>query len=190
MNDGANELLERTQLEETLKQEFAFDLEQRVERYLALKPHAIIPNAHFAAVSAECHFLYRDGHFYGTISLAQSVAEALVRFLCEKSGWKAANEFEKNLRQLESRKVVSSDLASLFLEIWKSRDDYHHLNTKIEQDRQRLELLAKGKLTPLRKVEEEIFAYTVNEGRLAPKYAKYWDQGQDEGTVSVFLRLE
>ena len=190
MNDGTNTRLEKMLLEESLNQEFVSTLGQRVERYLKLKPHAIIPNAHFATVSAECHFLYRDGHFYGTISLAQSVAEALVRFLCEKSGWKAAKEFEKNLKQLETRKIVSTDLASLFLEIWVDRDDYHHLNPKIEQDRQRLESLATNKLTALKKVEEELFAYTVNEGRLVPRYAKYWDQGQGEGTVSVFLRLE
>ena len=62
MNNKVNKLVEKAQLRDTLKQEFEFSLEQRIERYLDLKPHGIIPNSHFAAVSAECHLLYRDSH--------------------------------------------------------------------------------------------------------------------------------
>ena len=188
MDDRAQKLVEKARTEDTLKQEFALTLAQRVERHLDLRPHAIVPNSHFAAVSAECHYLYRDGHFYGTISLAQSVAEALVKFLCERSGWQPNKDFEKNLRQLKTRKVISDDLVSSFTEIWKNRDDYHHLNPQIAQDRQKTELLAKEKLTNLRKIENELFAYTVNEGILVAINPKYWDQ--HDGTVPVFLRID
>ena len=96
MDDKTKKLVDKAQTEDTLKQEFALTLDQRAKRYLELRPHGIIPNSHFAAVSAECHSLYRDGHFYGTISLAQSVTEALIKFLCEKNGWKPNKDFEKN----------------------------------------------------------------------------------------------
>ena len=188
MDDRINNQIEKAQAEDTLKQEFALTLDQRVNRYIELKPHGIIPNSHFAAVSAECYSLYRDGHFYGTVSLAQSVADALVKFLCEKNGWKPNKDFEKNLQQLGTREQITCDLVSLFTEIWKSRNDYHHLNPKIEQDRQKLELLAKEKLADLRKIEQELFAYNVNEGKISPKYPKYWDQ--KNGTVPVFLRFD
>src|SRR3989344_8599575 len=125
MDDQAKKHVEKAQAEDTLKQEFALTFDQRVKRYIELKPHGIIPNSHFAAVSAECQSLYRDGHFYGAISLAQSVTEALVKFLCERNGWKPNKDYEKNLEQLKTREKISPELASLFTEVWKSRDDYH-----------------------------------------------------------------
>lgn len=188
MDEKTKKLVEKARIEDTLKQEFALTLEQRCERYLELRPYGIIPNSHFAAVSTECHSLYKDGHFYGTISLAQAVVEALVKFLCERNGWKPNKDFEKNLKQLETRRKISRELVTLFTRIWKSRDDYHHLNPQIEQDRQKLELLVKEKLTDLRKIEQEIFACTAKKGKLIPKYPKYWDQ--ENGTVPVFLRLD
>lgn len=188
MNLKTKKLVDKAQTADTLRQEFELTLEDRVNRYLELKPHGIIPNSHFAAVSAECHLLYRDGHFYGAVSLTLAVAEALVKFLCKKNGWKPNKEFEENLKQLETREKISKELVSLFAEIWKDRNDYHHLNTQIEQDRQKLELLAQEKLTDLRKIEQELFAYTVSEGKLTPKYPKYWDQKY--GTGSVFLRFD
>ena len=87
MDEITKKTVEKARIKDTLEQEFTLTLDQRVNRSLELKPHGIIPNSHFAAVSAESHDLYRDGHFYGTISLTQAVAEALARFLCQKNGW-------------------------------------------------------------------------------------------------------
>lgn len=188
MDDQINKLVEKAQLKDTLQQEFAYSLEQRIERYLDLKPHGIIPNSHFAAISAECHLLYRDGYYYGTISLTQSVAEALVKFLCKINGWKPNKDFEENLKELGKRGKVTSALGSLFENIWKGRNDYHHLNPQIEQDRQKVALLAKEKLSCLKKIEEELFAYSASQGKLIPKYPKYWDQ--KDGKVSVYLRFD
>lgn len=125
--------------------------------YLELKPHGIIPNSHFAAVSAECPLLYRDGHYYGTISLTQAVAEALVKFLCKANGWKPGKDFENNLEQLENRGKITGDLKTKFLEIWQRRNDYHHLNPQVEQDRQKLEQLANEKLSRLKQVEKVLW---------------------------------
>lgn len=175
------------QIKNELQQEFEFSLDQRIDRYLELKPHGVIPNSHFAAVSAECHLLYRDGHYYGTISLTQAVAEALVKFLCRVNGWKAAKDFEDNLDKLEKRTKITGNLKDKFLEIWQQRNDYHHLNSKVEQDRKKLEQFAKQKLNCLKQIEEELFAYSVSKGKLVPKFPKYWDI--TNGTISVFLRL-
>lgn len=188
MNDNTRKLVEKAQLKDTLQQEFDYSLQQRIDRYLELKPHGIIPNSHFAAVSAECHLLYRDGYYYGTISLTQAVAEALVKFLCKINDWKPGKVFEDNLEQLEKRGKIVGDLKTKFLEIWQRRNDYHHLNPQVEQDRQKLEQLAKEKLSRLKQIEEELFVYSVNNGKLVPKFPKYWDQ--KDGKSAVFLRLD
>jgi uncharacterized protein YutE (UPF0331/DUF86 family) len=188
MDNKTKKLIEKAQVKDTLEQVFKLTLDQRVDRYIELRPHGIIPNSHFAAVSAECHELYRDGHFYGTISLAQSVAEALAKFLCQKNRWKPNKDYEKNIKQLKVRNIITPVLATLFINIWKDRNNYHHLNLGIEQDRQKLEALAKDKLTSLKEIEKELFAYSAKNGKLIPKYVKYWDQKQD--AVSVFLRFD
>lgn len=188
MDDKTKKALEKAQIKDTLEQLFKLTLDQRTNRYFELRPHGMIPNSHFAAVSAESHELYRDGHFYGTISLVQSVAEALAKFLCQKNGWKPNKDYEENIKQLKVRNMITPELAALFISIWKERNNYHHLNPGIEQDRQKLETLAKEKLTYLKDIEKELFAYSAKDGNLIPKYPKYWDQKQD--TMSVFLRLD
>ena len=69
------ELFQRAQTANSIKQEFEQTLSERVERYLQVKPHEIIPDAPFAVPSAECSLLFRDGHFYACIALVQAVAE-------------------------------------------------------------------------------------------------------------------
>lgn len=187
MNDNTRKLVEIAQLKDTLQQEFEYSLPQRIDRYLNLKPHGIIPNSHFAVVSAECHLLYRDGHYYGTISLTQAVAEALLRFLCEKNELTLSSS-ENNVGKLQKKGIISADQAQSFGNIRKDRNDYHHLNPQIERDRQKLEQLAKEKLSCLKQIEEELFAYSANNGKLVPKFPKYWDQQGDK--VSVYLRLD
>ena len=165
MDDKTKRLLEKAQTKDTLKQMFELTLDERIERRIEVKPHGIIPNSHFAAVSAECYSLYQDGHYYGTISLTQAVAEALLRFLCEKNELKVSSP-ENNVGKLKKKDLISVNLAKLIGNIRKNRDDYHHMNPQIEQDRQKLASLAKEKLTDLRKIEQELFAYTANEGKL------------------------
>ena len=188
MDDKTKKLIEKSQIRDTLQQEFQLTLDQRVRRYFEVRPHGIIPSTYFAAVSTESHLLFRDGHYYGTISLVQAVTEALAKFLCNKNGWKPNNDFEKNIKQLKIRKKVADDLFFLFIKIWNNRNDYHHLNLQIEQDRRKLEILAKEKLTALMDIEKELFAYITKGGKLVPKYPKYWDQKSD--TIPVFLRLD
>lgn len=174
MNDRTKQIIERARTKDSLEQEFKLTLMQRVGRYLKAKPHSIIPNTPFAAASSECSCLYRDGHFYGCISLTQSVSEALVKFLCRKNGWRPNKDYEKNVGLLHTRKFITTQQKRNFLIIWEKRDDYHHLNTGVERELRKLDVLALKKIQLLIKLESEFFAFSVNMGVLKPKYPKYW----------------
>jgi hypothetical protein len=185
-----NKLVEKAQAKDTLKQMFELTLDARTERWCEIKPHNIIPNSHFAAVSAECYELYRDGHFYGAISLSQSVAEALLRFLCEKNGIEPDEErYWENIKKLK-KFGIDEELLKLFKAIRQARNDYHHLNPAIETDVQASGALAKEKLQTLQAIESEIFAYTTNEGKINPAHPQYWDLDASTNTMQVYLRID
>ncbi len=183
------ETIQKAMTENGIKQEFEQTLSSRVERYLKVKPHGIIPFTEFAPVSAECTFLFRDGHFYGAIALSQAVAEAIAKFLCQKNGWKPKKSFEENVAKLETRQFISKNVKEKFLSLWEKRDDYHHLNPTIETDRQKLEALAYEKVAILKEIESEVFKFSIVDGKLVPENRKYWSV-QPNGTVPVFLRLD
>lgn len=183
------EMMQRAVTEDGIKQEFEQTLSSRVERYLRVKPHGIVPLTKFAPVSAECALLFRDGHFYGAIALSQAVVEAIAKFLCQKNGWKPRKSFEENVAKLEARQFISKDMKQRFLSLWEKRDDYHHLNPAIEMDRQKLEALAHEKVSLLKEIESEVFDFSVVDGKLVPKNKKYWAV-QPNGTVPVYLRLD
>jgi len=75
--------IERHRLEESIRGEFEATVGMRVDRYLQVKPHGFVPNTHFSAPLAQCSLLYRDGHYYGCIALAQAVAESLIKYIKE-----------------------------------------------------------------------------------------------------------
>ena len=183
------ETMQRVFAEDGIKQEFEQTLSSRVERYLKVKPHGIVPLTEFAPVSAECTLLFRDGHFYGCIALSQAVAEAIVKFVCQRNGWKPKKNFEENVARLEIRKFISKDMKYKFARIWEKRDDYHHLNQMIETDRKKLETLAYEKVLLLKEIEAEVFKFSIVDGKLLPGNRKYWVL-QPDGTVPVFLKLE
>ena len=151
------ELMQQKFTEDSIKQEFEQTLLSRVQRYLKVKPHGIVPYTQFAPASAECAFLFRDGHFYGCIALTQAVTEAIVRFLCQKNDWKPGKTFENNVAKLHTRKFISDQMKNSFLTIWENRDDYHHLNPNIEIDREKLEEIVYEKVMLLKEIESEIF---------------------------------
>jgi hypothetical protein len=188
-NINIQELMQQKFTEDSIKQEFEQTLSSRVQRYLKVKPHGIVPYTQFAPASAECAFLFRDGHFYGCIALTQAVTEAIVRFLCQKNAWKPANNFGNNVAKLHTRKFISEEMKNRFLKIWENRDDYHHLNPNIETDREKLEEIAYEKVLLLKEIESEIFKFSVIDGKLVPEKKKYWEL-QQNGTIPVFLKLE
>ncbi len=184
-----HKFIQRKQTEDSIKQEFEQSLTSRIERYLKVKPHGIVPSTQFAPVSAECTLLFRDGHYYGCIALAQAVAEAIARFLCQKNSWKPEKNFENNIEKLYKRNFISTELRDEFLKIWKNRDDYHHLKQNIEIERTKLEKISYEKMALLKEIESEIFKFSVKNGKLIPENKKYWEL-QEDGTIPVFLKLE
>ena len=134
--------------------------------------------------------MFRDAHYYGCISLTQSVAEALVRFICEKNCCTVAKDFTTNVNRLcgRDREFISTDVKGHLLQIWDQRNNFHHLNPSVEQDLETLENLAREKVSLLQQVESEVFQYTVADGKLVPKYPRYWDINGDQ--AEVFLRFE
>lgn len=183
------DLYQRALIAESMKQEFEQTMSERVERYLQVKPHGIIPNAPFAAPSSECGLLFRDGHFYACIALVQAVAEAIVRYMCVKDFKSYDKVFEKNVEKLHTRTFIDDKLRESLLKIWDRRHDYHHLNSNIESDRQILENLAKEKTGLLVEIESNVFEFSyTNDGKIIPKYPQYWNIRDNK--MDVFLRLD
>jgi len=179
--------IKRKQLEDNLKQDFLATLNERISRYQELDFIKVTPNAHFASVSAECILLYRDGHFLACIALCQAVGEAIVRLMCERSKFSSiSNDYKKNVENLHKRKI-EPDCNELFNEIWKGRNDYHHLNPNIPIERSKLQDIAKSKMLTLHKIESKVFEFTIIDGAVSPRYPKYWDF--KDGFLNVFLRF-
>ena len=183
-----DERIQRAEYRRSLQSDYEFTLDQRVDRYFRVKPPVMIASTPFSAVSAECAQQFRDGHFYGSIAMAQAVGEALVRFLCERNRFRAAKAFDVNVRNLKKRRFISNAIADSLESLWMRRNDYHHLNSNIEQDRDELEALAERKLGDLYSVEEDVFSHDISEGRLIPRHPKYWDL--DGKMLKVFLNFE
>ncbi len=179
----------KKQYEENLRKSFEEKLPNIIDKFCSAKPNGIQPNTHFAPVFAECILLYVYGYYYGAISLTQSVAEALAKFLCERNDLRLnrKSNFSKNIEKLIKAKKITKKIHESFLSIWEHRNDYHHLNPEIEKDKQYLEVLAKEKLEQLISIEKEIFSYSRNNRKLIPKYPKYWDI--ENGQLPVYLDL-
>jgi hypothetical protein len=180
--------IEKKQVEDRFRSEFEATLKERIDRHLESKPHSIIALTHFAGVSTECSSLYRDGHYYGCIALCQAVAEALVRFMCSCNSFRPAKVFETNVNNLAKRGFIKDEIKEYLLSLWQRRDDYHHLNPGIEEDRIALQELALAKIRLLTEVESNVFAYSIVDGALNPANPKYWVQKGNY--AQVFLRLE
>ena len=179
-----NKLVRYKQAEELIRSEFEYSLPGRIQRSLETRPLEIVPATYFAPVSAQCWLLFRDGYDYACIALTQAVAEALVRFICRKNGWRPGKEYTKNIETLFRRELISRKIKSAFHSIWQQRHDYHHLNPNVSTDLQQLEKLAKQKLDWLSQVEKELFDYKIIDGVVLRKHPKYW-----EGGKTVWLRI-
>ena len=179
----------RGQLEHNLKEEFVATLDERISRYQELDFIKIVPATHFASVSSECIHLYRDGYFLACIALCQSVAEAIVRLMCNRNCFNSvADDFLKNIGLLK-RRNIEPDCDDMFRDIWTGRNDYHHLNNSIPGERQKLQAIALSKLRLLNGIDAKVFAFEWAEsGGISPKYSKYWDV--QNGKVPVYLRFE
>ena len=181
--------IKRKQLEETMQGYFLATLNERISRYQELDFIKLTPNTHFAFVSVECINLYRDGYFLACIALCQAVAEAIVRLMCERSKFNSiSQDYEVNIENLHKRKIPP-DCDDLFKEIWKDRNNYHHLNPTITTEKSKLQDIAKSKIIVLHKIEAKVFEFNIINGAISPMYPKYWDFNEN-GMLNVYLRIE
>jgi hypothetical protein len=182
-------IIKSKQLEENLHGEFLATLRERVSRYQELDFIKLTPNTHFALVSVECINLYRDGYFLACIALCQAVTEAIVRLMCQRNSFTSiSQDYEVNIKNLHKRKIPP-DCNELFKEIWKDRNDFHHLNPSAPTEKRKLQDIAKNKLVILHKIESSVFEFDiVSGGAISPRYPKYWDF--KDGKLEVYLRFE
>ena len=174
--------------EETLRDHFDLTIDRQVQRHIRAKVYGIIPLDFFSAASAECKNMYVAGSFYGCITLCQSVAEGLSKFLAEKNDIPVKKVFTDRIGRLSNDGVISDTAADAFNAVHgKDRNDFHHLNKDIEQDNQKLDERALECLDALFTVESEVFACDMPDGRIQPKNEKYWPSG-GKGTLKVYVR--
>ncbi len=184
--------IKRHQLQDTLKQDFLATINDRISRYLELDFIKVTPNTHFAPITIECMLLYRDGYFFACIALCQAVAEALLRFICERNG-KGSNRFvnfETNIRKL--RKLtdkIPPDWVEMLERVWEGRNDYHHINPEVPTEKDKLQEIAKEKIVALLNVESEVFAFEWVDGAIKQTHPEYWLE-TDSGHLDAYLRFE
>jgi hypothetical protein len=181
---------EQERVEERLKAEDSRTLHDRASRWMQISRLNIVPRGPFAAPSAECLELFRDGHFYGCITLVQAVIEAAIRHI----HWIEFPETDRDkfirlpdrLKPLHKKGVISDDVKLKIEKVWEMRNDFHHLDASTDQGHRIIHDLANEKLGLLAEVEAEFFGHSFHEGMIIPKFPKYWDIR--DGKILVYIR--
>ena len=175
--------------EKQLRSVFEMELASSIQRADKTEVIAIIPNHYFSAASSEIREMFIAGYFMGAITLSQSVAEGLSRFLCERNKLHRypKKDHLKRVALLQSVKVITPESKTAFDKIAEWRNDFHHMNENIKTNRSELEIKAKLNIDCLFQIEKEIFNYSVSKGKIIPIYPQYWDISPD-GTTKAFLR--
>lgn len=190
--EEVHKAIKRRQLQDNLKQDFLASINDRISRYLELDFIQVVPNTHFAPITIECILLYRDGYFFACIALCQAVAEALLRFMCERNGRgsKGFVKFATNIRNFrELKDKIHLDWIETLERIWENRNDYHHLNPDVPTQKEKLIEIAKDKIVALLDVESKVFAFKWVDGAIKRTHPEYWLE-TDSGHLNSYLRFE
>jgi len=177
-------------LKKSIQDEVLRTLDDRACRLAKVDKLGLVPCGVFGAPSAECIELYRDGHYYGCISLVQAVTEAIVRHvwqvkLCKKKN--AGGEFDSNLTSLHKKGFISDEVKTTIAEIWEDRNTFHHLTLSLGKEMRDLEQLAAKKLRLLSEVEKHFFGYDIEDGLVKPHQPEFWNI-QPDGSTLVYVR--
>jgi hypothetical protein len=161
----------------------------RLRRQRTSGVHPLIPSHWFAPASSECREMYVDGHFYGCISLSQSVGEGLSKFLAEHHNVPPHGQHRQRVARLLAARAVSPVAADAFRRIeGKDRNHIHHLNKEVPRDAAVLEARAAECVQDLLAIEAEVFAFTPDVGgAIRPLRPQYW--AVDGKLGPVFIRL-
>ena len=181
------QVLTRPLVIEDLRQRDEQTREDRADRYLEVNQQGVIPNHYFAPASAECLFLYRDGHFIATVMTTQAVNEGILKFVAERNRIDYENMTRDDLlTTVLSNGIFSKDCFEASKQIYDSfRNDVHHMNPKVATIN--FYELAKKNIQNLSVIEREIWAAYHSEEGLVPLQPKYWDKNPD-GTATISLR--
>jgi hypothetical protein len=182
-------LNERQRIEESIKSEVLHTLSERADPFIQVRANVLMPDGPFAAPSAECAEQFRDGHYFGCIALTQAVLEAVIRHVWQINLKKKPDEagtFEKNLRALHKKKIISDECKTKLERMWTERHSFHHLRPSVECDKRRLEETARNTLKLLNDLEREFYGFTVRDGMVIPDHPDYWSLKEDESLV--FMR--
>ncbi|HOX41044.1 MAG TPA: hypothetical protein PK263_02525 [bacterium] len=194
-NPDIQKAIKMQQVKDAIISDFNSSVDQRVDRYIEIGHQWIIGNHHFAAASAECINLYRDGHFIAAVMMSHSINEGIIVFIAGRIGLNknkgdgGAKSIEDLINELEQNKTISKSCADSARGIYGSyRNDVHHMSPKVSG----IDFfsLAQDNLKRLAIIEGEIFGADITpDGKLKPRMSRFWDLNAD-GTVSAFLRLE
>ena len=100
---------EQRRIEDAIKNEVLRTLSDRAARFLQVRTTVVVPDAPFAAPSAECAEQFRDGHYFGCIALTQALLEAVVQHMAQLKIKKNPHKdggFEKNLDALQKQGFI------------------------------------------------------------------------------------
>jgi hypothetical protein len=114
----------------------------------------------FAAPLGQCALLFRDGQFYGSIALAHTLIEAVVRRVWQdKMNLRRtkAGTFRDNLTALCSMGVVSTELKTRLDRLWIERAEFLRLDATTPADQARLATIAEQTLETLGELERTLF---------------------------------
>ena len=182
--------VERLGITNDLRGRLEATIQMRVDRYIEVSPHTMVPNHHFAGASAECVSLYVDGYLLSAVMVTQAVVEGIRRFVIERNAIKVDEGVDgpEAIGLLVAKGIISEGCAGAFNRIYGSfRNDVHHMNPKVGTIDFRE--LAKRNILDLAAIEREVFAFKWSDkGAIIPTNPRYWDARAD-GKVGVFLRL-
>jgi len=169
---------------------FHHELEERIDRQIESIQHGIIPDHHFSSPSHECIEVYRDGHYFSSVSLSHALVDGITRFVLSRNKLKPGNNVENRILRLRKGGLITDVCSEAMSRIWGAkRNDFHHMNSAVITDPNTLKKMAKGNIADLAIIEGELFSCSINEGRVNVKKPLYWDANPD-GMIRVYLKLD
>jgi len=172
-------LTKQLQIKDSIMNEILQGPSDRADRFAQVQEDSLIPDGPFAAPCVECAMLFRDGHYFGCISLTQAILEAVIRHIGQvKLKKKQTQEasFDKNLEALHKKNIISDEWKTKLEEMWAERHSFHHLRPSVEADHLKLEEIGRNTLTLLNDLGRAFFGFSIHNEILVPHQPEYMGQ--------------
>src|SRR5687768_6967102 len=102
------------EIENELRRHFDAHLPGMVERTKRVSVHSMLPSQYFSLASTQCHSAYVRGDFISAISVTQSVAEGIAKFIAEKHGLQFTVKQMARIRALQKAGIITPGLFFAF----------------------------------------------------------------------------